>query len=439
MPPSVSMAEFAGPTRRSGVHRVVHRGVSASFSGTTRNDSVRSQRRRQLAMGQMDVPDHPLFQNRPAFSAYVALDVLHFAPVAEAAGLVPVAFPLGPTMASSRNTMCSAVLRRSSSTPTPPWHPGTIPSSFLSFLTTQCWAELFFLGRTLEALPAIEEILAKGVEHEDKPLALERVEGRWRQRPLEVVTARGGDGLVRALRERGRSPTQVLAEVLKREVTHEPSWQWLVEVVAKIDKQRGRQRVPTGGGLVVGGRERERESEREGTHAVGEIVSDVLHVNADSFSPSPHPSPLMNVTASGIPSPCAVSLLPHTCKTPETISPTTRVAPSLSLSYDQATASGARKSQKREGFGMAGSNTGGGVKVQNLLVQMQNRFQAMSEGILLKNILNFVPLFDFNTLDEMGSKIDELEQSINDLKAEIGVEDAAKPKPQEDKLSHDAA
>ncbi|XP_042399981.1 heat shock factor-binding protein-like [Zingiber officinale] len=93
---------------------------------------------------------------------------------------------------------------------------------------------------------------------------------------------------------------------------------------------------------------------------------------------------------------------------------------------------------------MAGSNTGGGVKVeqdseyptqstadmtafvQNLLVQMQNRFQAMSEGILLK-------------IDEMGSKIDELEQSINDLKAEIGVEDAAKPKPQEDKLSHDAA
>ncbi|KAG6502359.1 hypothetical protein ZIOFF_042251 [Zingiber officinale] len=82
---------------------------------------------------------------------------------------------------------------------------------------------------------------------------------------------------------------------------------------------------------------------------------------------------------------------------------------------------------------------GGLSKVQNLLVQMQNRFQAMSEGILLKNILNFVPLFDFNTLDDMGSKIDELEQSINDLKAEIGVEDAAKPKPQEDKLSHDAA
>ncbi|XP_042473756.1 heat shock factor-binding protein-like isoform X2 [Zingiber officinale] len=78
---------------------------------------------------------------------------------------------------------------------------------------------------------------------------------------------------------------------------------------------------------------------------------------------------------------------------------------------------------------MAGSNTGS-VKadqeseyptqstadmtafLQNLLVQMQSRFQAMSEGILLK-------------IDEMGSKIDELEQSINDLKAEIGVEDSA--------------
>ena len=64
--------------------------------------------------------------------------------------------------------------------------------------------------------------------------------------------------------------------------------------------------------------------------------------------------------------------------------------------------------------------------VQNLLAQMQNRFQAMSESILSK-------------IDEMGSKIDELEQSINDIRAEMGVEDAAKPKPQEDKPSDDAA
>lgn len=39
----------------------------------------------------------------------------------------------------------------------------------------------------------------------------------------------------------------------------------------------------------------------------------------------------------------------------------------------------------------------------------------------------------------MRSKIGELEQTVNDLKAEIEVEDAAKPKPQEDKPSHDSA
>ncbi|VAI85083.1 unnamed protein product [Triticum turgidum subsp. durum] len=44
--------------------------------------------------------------------------------------------------------------------------------------------------------------------------------------------------------------------------------------------------------------------------------------------------------------------------------------------------------------------------VQNLLVQMQTRFQTMSENIITKN--------------EMGARIDELELSINDLKAEMG-------------------
>ncbi|XP_047067662.1 heat shock factor-binding protein-like [Lolium rigidum] len=45
--------------------------------------------------------------------------------------------------------------------------------------------------------------------------------------------------------------------------------------------------------------------------------------------------------------------------------------------------------------------------VQNLLVQMQTRFQAMSENIISK-------------IDDMGARIDELELSINDLKAEMG-------------------
>lgn len=34
---------------------------------------------------------------------------------------------------------------------------------------------------------------------------------------------------------------------------------------------------------------------------------------------------------------------------------------------------------------------------------------------------------DCESLDEMGSRIDELEQSINDLKAEMGVESSPSP------------
>ncbi|KAK8496624.1 hypothetical protein V6N12_020071 [Hibiscus sabdariffa] len=37
---------------------------------------------------------------------------------------------------------------------------------------------------------------------------------------------------------------------------------------------------------------------------------------------------------------------------------------------------------------------------------------------------HFLDFFDFNPLDEMGSRIDELEQSINDLRTEM---DADKP------------
>ncbi|KAK3189714.1 hypothetical protein Dsin_029275 [Dipteronia sinensis] len=47
--------------------------------------------------------------------------------------------------------------------------------------------------------------------------------------------------------------------------------------------------------------------------------------------------------------------------------------------------------------------------VQNLLQQMQSRFQTMSESIISK-------------IDEMGNRIDELEQSINELRTEMGIE-----------------
>lgn len=47
--------------------------------------------------------------------------------------------------------------------------------------------------------------------------------------------------------------------------------------------------------------------------------------------------------------------------------------------------------------------------VQNLLQQMQARFETMSESIITK-------------IDEMGSRIDDLEKSIGDLTKEMGIE-----------------
>ncbi|KAH7578364.1 hypothetical protein JRO89_XS01G0372900 [Xanthoceras sorbifolium] len=81
------------------------------------------------------------------------------------------------------------------------------------------------------------------------------------------------------------------------------------------------------------------------------------------------------------------------------------------------------------------------VFVQNLLQQMQNRFQTMSDSIVTKNILfpyvefdvkimlkwGFFGVLNFNVLDEMGGRINELEQSINDLRAEMGVEGSPSP------------
>ena len=53
--------------------------------------------------------------------------------------------------------------------------------------------------------------------------------------------------------------------------------------------------------------------------------------------------------------------------------------------------------------------------------------------------------FDCDALDEMGSRIDELEQSINDLRTEMGVEGspsssgAPRPKAEESKSPVDSA
>lgn len=54
--------------------------------------------------------------------------------------------------------------------------------------------------------------------------------------------------------------------------------------------------------------------------------------------------------------------------------------------------------------------------VQNLLLQMQTRFQTMSESIITK-------------IDEMGSRIDELERSIGELVKETGHVDQMPTSP----------
>ncbi|XP_039036657.1 heat shock factor-binding protein-like isoform X1 [Hibiscus syriacus] len=65
------------------------------------------------------------------------------------------------------------------------------------------------------------------------------------------------------------------------------------------------------------------------------------------------------------------------------------------------------------------------VFVQNLLQQMQSRFQTMSDSIITK-------------IDDMGNRINELEQSINDLKAEMGVDGFSSPLEPSKQNSDDA-
>ncbi|KAF5931389.1 hypothetical protein HYC85_032262 [Camellia sinensis] len=112
------------------------------------------------------------------------------------------------------------------------------------------------------------------------------------------------------------------------------------------------------------------------------------------------------------------------------------------------------------------------VFVQNLLQQMQGRFQTMSESIIVVSIYMLEPEVESQTaiwiycslcldsrlfgsavtkfivcyvnaflydvlvfflnckvLDEMGARINELEQSINDLRAEMGAEGSPSPLP----------
>uniref|UniRef100_A0A0G4I500 Heat shock factor binding protein 1 n=1 Tax=Chromera velia CCMP2878 TaxID=1169474 RepID=A0A0G4I500_9ALVE len=50
--------------------------------------------------------------------------------------------------------------------------------------------------------------------------------------------------------------------------------------------------------------------------------------------------------------------------------------------------------------------------VQNLLKEMQSRFQTMSDSIITR-------------IDDMGSRINDLEKSISDLMAQSGVDETS--------------
>ena len=56
------------------------------------------------------------------------------------------------------------------------------------------------------------------------------------------------------------------------------------------------------------------------------------------------------------------------------------------------------------------------VFVQNLLQQMQGRFATMSDAII-------------GRIDEMGHRIDELENSIGELMAQAGIEEEPAAEP----------
>ncbi|KAL0348677.1 UNVERIFIED_CONTAM: Heat shock factor-binding protein [Sesamum angustifolium] len=51
----------------------------------------------------------------------------------------------------------------------------------------------------------------------------------------------------------------------------------------------------------------------------------------------------------------------------------------------------------------------------------------MVQNLLQQMLLKKLEFLNYIVLDEMGNRIDELEQSINDLRAEMGQEGSASP------------
>eukprot|EP00296_Roombia_truncata_P005209 JP442057.1.p1 GENE.JP442057.1~~JP442057.1.p1 ORF type:complete len:86 (+),score=20.15 JP442057.1:27-284(+) len=64
------------------------------------------------------------------------------------------------------------------------------------------------------------------------------------------------------------------------------------------------------------------------------------------------------------------------------------------------------------------------IFVQNLLQQMQGRFQDMSDAII-------------NRIDEMGGRIDDLEKSVGELMTQAGIEDGGGATVAASPASHD--
>ncbi|KAK4801592.1 hypothetical protein SAY86_022079 [Trapa natans] len=79
--------------------------------------------------------------------------------------------------------------------------------------------------------------------------------------------------------------------------------------------------------------------------------------------------------------------------------------------------------------------------VQNLLQQMVTihifrRSNTRANAFLLQQSSC---ILDSHALDEMGGRIDELEQSINELKNEMGIEGSPSPLPPKAKPTDDSA
>ncbi|KAK9527186.1 hypothetical protein VZT92_015843 [Zoarces viviparus] len=65
--------------------------------------------------------------------------------------------------------------------------------------------------------------------------------------------------------------------------------------------------------------------------------------------------------------------------------------------------------------------------MEETMQRLQGRFQAMSQQLESKNILFF--WFSFTpTLDEMGTRIDGLENNVSDLMTQAGMEEQAASK-----------